>query len=93
MHVATPVDAGGFCGREERRASCFQTGREGRRCCWWEGRGGQGMIVTRLGWPTREAAVDERQKDTMSNRANKRKRCFANCVHGKTAARTARKPF
>lgn len=53
-HVTTPVGAGGFVGGR-RRASCSRRGREGRRCCWWEGRGGPGMIVTRLGWPALEA--------------------------------------
>lgn len=67
-------------------ASCSRTGREGRRCCWWGGRGGPGTTVTRPGSPARAAAgggegrghkkreKDERRVENGTRKERERKR-------------------
>lgn len=85
----------GFVGRG-RKASCSRRGRGDRRCCCWGGRGGPGMIVTRLGWPALEAAVGEKKRETMSGVAKQPEKIFifllpddfqsCSSVHIKTAS-------
>ena len=90
---ARGVRGGGSGGR---KASCSRRGRGDRRCCCWGGRGGPGMIVTRLGWPALEAAVGEKKRETMSGVAKQPVKIFifplpddfqsCSSVHIKTAS-------